>query len=95
MVAAGHASAVLATAIGVTVTVFELSSPAYGLTLAWALVAVANGVKLNTSTSEGNNNNEHAHFSDAMQTGASVQRALCYTGSVLCVAASTFAYFLL
>jgi hypothetical protein len=106
MVAAGHASAVLATGIGVTATVFELSSPAYGLTLAWALAAVANGIKTtdgssssSSSAGENNNNNndndEHAHFSDAMQTGARVQRALCYTGSVLCVSASAFAYFLL
>jgi hypothetical protein len=86
MVGVGHASAVLATALGVGVTVFEWSTPAYGLTVAWALAAVANGTKLDVR-------DEHEHdWSDALQTGARVQRALCWTGAVLCATAagSTF-----
>jgi hypothetical protein len=86
MVAAGHASAVLATALGVGVTVFEWSTPAYGLTVAWALAAVANGTKLDV------HHGDERDYSDALQTGARVQRALCWTGAVLCATAagSTF-----
>jgi hypothetical protein len=82
IVASGHASVVLATALGISVTAFELAPPAYGLTIAWALAAVANGLKIQS--------HEH-HWSDSLLTGGKVQRALCWTGSILCVAASGFA----
>jgi hypothetical protein len=85
VISAGHASAVAATAMGVGVTVFELSTPVYGLTVAWALAAVAKGISVET--------HEH-HWSDSMQTGARVQRALCLTGSILCATAAAFSYFI-
>jgi hypothetical protein len=82
IVASGHASVVLAAALGVSVTAFQLSTPAYGLTVAWALAAVAKGIKVEA----------HEHdWSDSLLSGAKVQRALCWTGSILCLAASGFA----
>ena len=81
IVAASHASAVVATALGVGITVFDLSAPAYGFTVAWALAAVADGIKVES--------HEH-HWSDALLTGAKVQRALCWAGSFLCAASAAF-----
>jgi hypothetical protein len=85
IVAAGHASALLATLLGVGLTVMELATPAYGLTISWALAAVASGVKV-----EEQNGGDR---SPTMQTGARVQQTLCWVGSALC--ASTAALCLL
>ena len=75
----GHVSVVIATILGIGITVFELSTPVYGFTIAWALAAVASGVELD----------EHEYdWSDAYQSGARVQRALAWIGAVLCVTAS-------
>jgi len=84
LVAAGHSSAVLATLLGVGVTVFEWSTPAYGLTVAWALAAVANGIKVERHERD---------WTPALQSGARVQKTLCWIGSAIC--ASTAAFYLL
>ena len=82
VVATGHASTVLATALGVSLTAFHYTTPAYGFTVAWALAAVANGT----------NYESHEHqWSNSLITGAKVQKALCWTGSILCLAASGLA----
>ena len=81
-VAAGHSSVVVATALGASLTAFDVTTPAYGFTIAWALAAVANGIKIES----------HEHdWSNALLTGAKVHKALCWTGSILCIAASAFA----
>lgn len=80
LVALGHGSAVLATGLGVGLTSFGLVPPAYGLTVAWALLAVASNPVLAGSSG-----------TDTWRAGAAVQRTLCYAGSALCVAASALA----
>jgi len=52
MIAAGHASSVLATALGVGVTL-SYQLPAYGLTIAWALAACAKGMRVSTAENVG------------------------------------------
>jgi len=66
MIAAGHASSVLATALGVGVTL-SYQLPAYGLTIAWALAACANGMRVST----------------AENVGAKIQKGLLTMGSIV------------
>ena len=75
----GHISALAAVSAGVGITLLR-NSPAYGLTLAWALAAVANTMGKKT----GKNDEEDEH-------GRGRQRFLCLAGSVASVAASLFA----
>jgi hypothetical protein len=82
LISTGHASAVLATGLGVGVTVFH-TLPAYGLTIAWALAACANGMRIKE---------EDDSISDVLLAGASVQRGLLLTGSVVCLAASAITF---
>lgn len=70
--AAGQASAVAATALGVGITLAH-STPAYGLTIAWALAACGNGIANQTSSSA---------------TAVKVQKYLCYAGACICGATS-------
>lgn len=78
LVAAGHGSTVLGTILGAGLTLSGVTTPVYGLTVAWALAAVSSGVSTVTWPSE------------TLQKGSGVQKALCLTGSVLCVAAAVF-----
>jgi hypothetical protein len=72
-IATGHFSVVLACALGVGVTMAQ-STPAYGLTLAWALTACGTGM---------------ASKSKSTQTLATnVQKYLCFVGAGVCAAAS-------
>ena len=82
LISTGHASAVLATGLGVGVTAFH-ALPAYGLTIAWALAACANGMRIKEQDDS---------ISDVLHAGASVQRSLLLTGSALCMAASAFTF---
>jgi hypothetical protein len=82
LISTGHASAVLATGLGVGVTAFH-TLPAYGLTIAWALAACANGMRIKE---------EDDSISDVLHAGASVQRTLLLTGSALCMAVSAFTF---
>jgi hypothetical protein len=80
LVGLGHGSVVAATALGVALPALGVAaSPAYGLTIAWALLAV------------GSNAESQPRHSDVLRTGAKVHKALCYAGSAICVAASAFA----
>ena len=80
----GHGSATVATALGVSLTALGFSTPAYGLTIAWALLAVGSNPKLDPASRAGNN---------VLETGAKLQRMLCYSGSALCAAASLYSIF--
>jgi hypothetical protein len=82
--AVGHASAILATVLGVCVTINPLPSPLYGITLAWALAACADGM----SKREGSMNSDDGDLHEVVR----VQKYLCWTGALACAlaAASTF-----
>jgi hypothetical protein len=73
VIALGHGSAIAATTLGVSVTL-AYSSPAYALTVAWALAACADGVGKRAAREGGG----------ALERGASVQRVLCALGSATC-----------
>jgi hypothetical protein len=81
LIAAGHVSAVLATALGVWVTVTQ-PLPAYGLTVAWALAACSNGMRVKP---------EDPSVSSTLGTGAKVQQVLLLVGTLLSAGASIFA----
>lgn len=80
VIAVGHASAIAATALGIGVTL-QAAAPVYGLTVAWALAACAQGSKRNTVS-------ERA--SDSLKKGAGIQKYLCLAGSAACLATSIF-----
>lgn len=69
--AAGHASAVLAGALGVGVTLAH-ATPAYGLTVAWALTACGTGMANRTNPT----------------LASKVQKYLCFAGAAACAATS-------
>mmetsp|Transcript_1312 Transcript_1312/g.1804 ORF Transcript_1312/g.1804 Transcript_1312/m.1804 type:complete len:333 (-) Transcript_1312:444-1442(-) len=77
IIAMGHASALIATALGVGITMTQVV-PVYGLTLSWALAACANGMSKRNRPQD----------SDALKHGVKVQRFICGTGSALCFIAS-------
>lgn len=92
VIAAGHASAVVATVLGIAVTWYQ-HLPAYGATIAWALAACASGMQqrlLMSSTQNNKNNNvegkatEMTGLRPGLSTGANVQRHLCWLGSGTC-----------
>lgn len=76
VIAVGHASAIVAAALGVGVGLAQ-AAPAYGLTVAWALAAVGNGTK-------------RIDQNEDLKKAAAVQKMLCYAGSAACVAASVY-----
>ena len=81
VIGVGHASTVVATLLGMSVTCWQMS-PAYGLTVAWALAACANGMnqrKQQQQSSAGGNPSMIAR-------GMNVQHNLCRIGSGLCAA---------
>jgi hypothetical protein len=82
--AVGHSSALLATILGVGVTLVR-SDPVYGFTLAWALAACADGMKKRVNATDESN---------SLKTAAQVQNKLCWAGSATCAAASVSTYFL-
>ncbi len=85
LIALGHSSALIATALGVGLTIAR-STPAYGLTLAWALAACADGMDKRTPSSQSLVVEEET-FSKA----AGVQRVLCWAGSFACASAAAYA----
>jgi hypothetical protein len=87
LIAAGHASAIPATALGVGITLAQ-ASPAYGFTIAWALAACAN--EATKKASGGSSNSSQVETVSAYQKGARVQKMLCWAGSAACVATSLF-----
>jgi len=76
VIAVGHTSAIAATAFGVGVTVVQ-SAPVYGLTVAWALAACADGMKKRVASMREESN---------LKTAAGVQNKLCWLGSAACAA---------
>jgi len=88
LIAVGHVSAVLASALGVSITLMT-KSPTYGATLAWAFAACADGLKgsLNPET---NDKNLPSISSNAFTKASQIQRKLCWTGSLLCAATSIY-----
>lgn len=86
VIAVGNASAVAAAAMGVGVALAQLS-PAYGLTVAWALAACADGMKKRKASMPPEATGE----SNALKKATGVQNALCWAGSLACIAASAAA----
>jgi len=86
VIAVGHTSTVLATALGVGVTLAQ-TSPAYALTVAWALAACADGMKKRQQQQQA------ASLSPSMTKGMRVQQTLCWLGSGLCAAAAAASWF--
>lgn len=84
VIAVGHTSTILATILGVSVT-FAQALPVYGLTVAWALAACADGMKQRQLV------NNPAISSDIVK-GMKVQQILCYVGSGLCLASAITSY---
>jgi hypothetical protein len=81
--ALGHSSAVIATALGVGITITQ-SVPLYGFTLSWALAACGDGMSKRKAT----------HDSDeekVLNAAATVQKKLCFGGSALCAIAAAYA----
>jgi hypothetical protein len=84
LIALGHSSALIATALGVGLTI-SWSAPAYGLTLAWSMAACADGMKKRTPSSQSLVEEE------ALSKAAGVQNILCWSGSLACAAAAAYA----
>lgn len=85
VVGAGHASALAAGALGVGLTM-SFGAPVYGLTVAWALVACADGMQKRLVSAVAS---PAAAERDVMLVRAArVQKRLCQAGATLCVVAS-------
>lgn len=76
MVGIGHASVVAAGALGCGFTLLQ-SAPVYGLTLAWALSAVASGIPDDNA-------------SDTIKKGSNVQQMLCRAAATGCLASALY-----
>jgi hypothetical protein len=83
VIAVGHSSALVATLMGVGLTLTQ-ASPAYGLTLAWALAACADGMSKRIA------NTEAPTLRESLKTGADVQNKLCWVGAAACAACSLY-----
>lgn len=81
IVSTGHASAVAAAALGVGITLSK-SLPVYGLTIAWALAACVDGMRVKQDGSA----------SEELKKGAQVQKALLMAGSILSSCASVYTW---
>jgi hypothetical protein len=90
----GHASAVVATFLGVGVTLLT-ASPPYGYTVAWALAACADGMKQRLSELQQEPTDKQKegvlHHSEAT---IAWQKNLCWIGSAVCFASSVYVQFL-
>ena len=82
LIALGHSSALVATALGVSVSLLQ-KSPAYGFTLAWALAACSDGMRKRIPSQD---SAEEVLLSKA----ATVQRNLCKAGAVICAIAASY-----
>lgn len=84
VIAVGHTSTILATILGITVTLTQ-SLPVYGMTVAWALAACADGMKKRQLV-------QNPDISSEILRGMKVQQLLCYAGSGLCLASVIASY---
>lgn len=82
LTALGHSSALIAAALGVGVTM-SMSAPVYGMTLAWALAACADGMKKRKPAQSENDEK-------ILGSAAIVQRRLCLAGSLACGATALY-----
>ncbi len=87
VVALGHSSALAATVLGVGLTIAR-SAPAYGLTLAWALAACADGMSNRSKSSSTTADSEEE---ETFVKAARVQMNLCWAGSCACAVAAAYA----
>lgn len=85
MAAVGHVSVVVATLLGVTVTLTR-TAPVVGGVIAWALMACASGMKKRLAD---NPKKEDAHRVGVY--GAALQKSLCHVGAAMSSAASVVA----
>jgi len=85
IIAVGHMSAVVASALGVGITLMT-KSPVYGATLAWAFAACADGLKRSMNKEK----SAKSLPSDAIIKASLSQRKLCWTGSLICVCTSIY-----
>lgn len=83
LIALGNSSALAATALGIGLTVSR-SAPAYGLTLAWALAACADGMTKRIPS-------QNVEEEETLSRAASVQGKLCWAGSFACALAAAYA----
>ena len=83
LIALGNTSACLAACLGVGLSVSQ-ASPAYGLTLAWALAACADGMAKRIPS-------QFELEEETLAKAASVQGKLCWAGSAACAAAAAYA----
>ena len=82
LTALGHSSALLATILGIGVTV-SMNAPVYGFTIAWALSACADGMKKRKPA--------HSEKDEKiLSTAAKVQSKLCWAGSLACGATALY-----
>ena len=81
----GHASVILATAIGVSVT-WTRKAPVYGGVICWALTAVASGLKKRIEASASSNKKARANTPVGVY-GVERQRLLSIAGAIVCAAA--------
>lgn len=90
----GHGSVIVATAIGVTITV-QRSAPVYGGVIAWALAAVSSGMtkRLRTVSEDIKNDKDKRNDNDAVGLyGADTQRKLSLFGAVICLGTAVLKY---
>jgi hypothetical protein len=82
VIAAGHSAAVLATGIGLYVTIVQ-SLPVYGFTIAWALAACSTGaIKKSTKTTM-----------EKIVRASQIQEKLCLFGAITCFLTSVVVWY--
>lgn len=86
--AVGHGSAVMATALGVVLTLVR-ATPTYGFTLAWALSACADGMNKRGTAMDSN----PAESDETLRAAVNVQKNLCWVGAAACAATSAYVLF--
>jgi len=89
----GHASVIIATIIGVIVSIQRLA-PVYGLVISWALLSVADSMKqrLNRVDVKKKSDGNGEENSPMPLHGAKTQFWLCRLCAFICVSASIFVY---
>lgn len=87
VIAAGHSAAIIATGIGMYITITQ-SLPVYGLTIAWALAACSSGAGHAMKNNDGDIKSE-----DQLIRASKVQQKLCLIGSITCLLTSLSIWF--
>jgi len=89
MAGLGHSSAILATLLGVYITVTR-NAPVYGGVIAWALSAVADGMKkrLAAAVAEDDKKSDEKKVVAGYTFGAKPQQWISNAGAIICATAS-------